>query len=101
MWSAMAVTTGDGMSAAPALFRWTRFAVAGVSARHARRRAARSCDWAVDGPGTRASVPRRRSDAAGRRPRRDDPGLAQRHRQRPERDLPGVQGQHAVAIDTR
>ena len=39
------------------------------------------------------------SDASGRRPRRDQAGLAERHRQWPEGDLAGVDRQHAGAID--
>ena len=41
----------------------------------------------------------RSSDAAGRRARRDQAGLAERDRQRPERDLAGVDGQDARAVD--
>src|SRR5438046_7751493 len=37
----------------------------------------------------------RPSDAPGRRPGRDEPGLTERHGQRPEGDLAGVDGQHA------
>src|SRR5688572_17637975 len=48
---------------------------------------------------SRALSRRRGSDASGRRPRRNDPRLAQRDRQRTERDLAGVERQDTFGVD--